>query len=166
MENPSFQFSADPKNTFLLQGSNSQHLSALLDLEQGELVLSLTDGSQRRFSLIEAGEPRPHAIRIGINSSGIEVLEVGEVGFHDQPLFLQDYPLNNSEIQSTWNLAGGHIGILDLRNIGRVISTHYEINRVPVNLSISGIHLRVATIRFDPDSGLTRWYEQVETEAE
>ena len=166
MENPNFVFNVAEENIFLLQGPNDQPLTANLDRAHGELSLSLIDGSVRNFSLTSGGEPMLRALRISIDSTGSKVLEVGDVDFEEQPLFLQDYEINNPEVRDTWNLVGGHIGILDLRNIGKSISTRFDIDRVPVNLSITGIHLRVSTLRFDPGSDLTPWYEQNVTVAE
>ncbi len=164
MEALSFNFSSCPDNRFPLYDADGNALDIVIDKEFGVLRIILADQSIREFPLTQDDEPFPQAIMITQNSENIPILEIGTVNYLDQPIYLEDYPLNETAGDPIWKFApeDGGIVILDIRNLGRQIATRFHFDMVPVQLSLTGIYLRIATLKYFSDSGLEPWYEQIE----
>ena len=167
METPPFEFTADAANRFPTLNADGAALQVQILRSLGQLRLSYPGGECTDFPLVMDDEPNPIAVHVTTSDDGAILLQVGTVDFDGQPEYLEDYPLSDPNIQDSWsfNLADGGIGILDLRNLGRARKTRFDIDRVPVVLSITGIYLRVATLKWFSDSGMTPWYEIIDLPA-
>jgi hypothetical protein len=162
METLDFNFTADPQNRFDCVDADGNPLVIVLDRANGLLRVTRQDHVLGEFPLTQDEEPHPQAVYLRRVADSTPVLEFGSVDFLDQAEYLEDYPLNDLEIVDEWklDLVDGGIVILDIRNLGRQISTVYSLDLVPVVLSITGIYLRVATLKYPASSGLTPWYRQ------
>lgn len=167
METPPFEFTASAANSFPTVNADGASLQAQILLSTGLLRLSYPGGGSYDFPLVADDEPCPKAVFLSTDSGGTPTLQVGTVDFDGQPQYIEDYPLNEAVTEDEWSfdIADGGIGILDLRNLGRARKTSFQLHRVPVVLSITGIYLRVATLKWFPDSGMTPWYEIIDLPA-
>lgn len=163
METQLFNFESDPANRFPVVDANGNALLVSIDRTMGVLRITEAGETPREFTLTMDDSPYPQAVFISQHDELGTVLEVGTVDFLDQPEYLEDFPLNDPKIKDVWklNIAEGGLGILDIRNLGRMISTIHHLEMVPVVLSITGIYLRVATLKYFADSGLEPWYQQI-----
>jgi len=163
METLDFNFVSDAANRFPTVDEDGKQLLVAIDRAMGVLRITVPGEQPQEFPLTQDDDPFPQAVLITQNEDLGTMIEVGTVDFMDQAEYLEDYPLNDPKIMDVWNLnlEDGGICILDIRNLGRWISTIYSLEVMPVALSITGIYLRVATLKYFADSGLTPWYQQV-----
>lgn len=163
MKTLDFTFSSEPQNRFAIVDADGKPLGIVLDRTMGLLRVTRLGNVLGEFPLSQDDEPHPQAVFLIRPANSAPVIEFGSVDFGDQAEYLEDYPLNDPEILEEWklDLVEGGIVILDIRNLGRQISTTYSLDLVPVVLSVTGIYLRVATLKYCAGSGLTPWYQQV-----
>jgi hypothetical protein len=163
METLDFNFVSDPAHRFATLDADGNAPTIAIDRDLGLLRITPFGAEPSEFPLIQDGEPYGQAVFFRQTADGTLNLEVGAVDFLGQAEYLEDYPLNDPEILDVWglNLADGGITILDIRNLGRGISTIFAMDLVPIVLSITGIYLRVATLKWFANSGLEPWYRQV-----
>lgn len=163
MKTLDFDFNSDPQHRFPTLDAQGYPLAIVLDRAQGMLRICRACEVLAEFPLTKDGEPCPLAVFQRHTGDGATMMEFGSVDFCGQPEYLEDYPLNDPDIQDKWRLKlqEGGIVILDIRNLGRMISTVYGLDLVPVVLSMTGVYLRIATLKQPADRDLTPWYQQI-----
>lgn len=140
----------------------------MLDAENGVLLIESGDGEQATFPLIsESGESIVLGVRM-MQSSSAWALQVGTATFLRAPLFVQHFPINESLFQTVLadDTDGGHIGIIDIRDLRMKWKIRYYLQHLPVTLTLANNYLVVSTLsRLASDQGPI-WYEILPTPAD
>jgi hypothetical protein len=156
-----FDFSTMASFLIATDHSGGDSSMILFDAENASILVSTGDGEISVFPLIsEDGEPLSLGLRTAMTEEGW-VLEIGQATFLRSPLIVQYIPINESEFHSVLKSTpdGGHIGIIDIRDLRVGSGIKYYLERLPISLSLAGNSLVVSTVfRLDSDVG-PEWYE-------
>lgn len=132
----------------------------MLDKESGALLVTTGDGDLTTFPLIsEQGESIPVGIFLDLSGENGNI-QIGEVEFQRTPLFVEYFPINESEFSMELKVTGGgHLGIIDIRDVGRTRRVQFLLHVLPVSITLEGNYLVFKTVkRLDSDTG-PLWYE-------
>ena len=139
--------------------SSPDVLTVTVDPTTGELVVTHPDVGTTSYSLVDDnGNPTPRTIFLD-GDADPEEFQLGTVTYAREGYYVQYFALNDYDITFTVQRTGGHLGILDIRDIGKQYPPKtYYFDMMPVILSISGNNLTVKTLEYDVTDPYGPWY--------
>jgi hypothetical protein len=154
MPEPLFEF--DPIDSY--EVPEEGEITVTINVTQGAMIVTPPEENPISYPLVdEEDEPLPRAIFID-TSGEADQFQVGDVTYARDVFYVENFPLNNSNITFTISSAGGHIGILDIRDIARQLNVTYYFDLMPIVLSIEGNYLMVKTLLYETTDPYGPWY--------
>ncbi len=152
-----FTFSAN--DSYPLPDPTLDEITVTIDATNGTMIVQVPGETAVPYPLVdEESEPLPRAIFVDLNASP-EAFQVGTVTYSRPGLMVQYIALNDVEISFRVSASEGHLGILDIRDVGRQASiVKYYFELMPVVLSIEGNYLVVKTLEYQTGDPGGPWY--------
>lgn len=156
MSNSLCTFSADSS---IVIPASPDVMTVTIDPTTGEMIVTTPNGTNA-FPLIDGeDEPLPRAIQVDAHLDPAE-FQVGSAEYARDGMYVQYFALNEYEVTFAVTRTGGHLGVLDLRDIARQLPPKtYYFDMMPVVLSIEGNNLKVKTLQYINSDSFGPWYE-------
>jgi hypothetical protein len=159
MPEPLFEFTAI--DSYPVPASEEGAIVITIDPTTGTMIVAVPDEDPVNYPLVdEEDEPLPRAIFIDTEPTPNQ-LQVGTVTYAREGLDVQCFPLNEyDDISFIVTTTGGHLGILDIRDIARQLPVHtYYFDMMPIVLSTAGNFLVVKTLYYEDTDPYGPWHD-------
>ena len=151
-----FVFTSSPDDRFAFV---TDSMLLRVHLQEGTLQVVAGQEVLKSYPLAHDGQPVSQALFISRNQG--DLLEIGSVDYLGNSQLPENYALNMGETDFQFEVQPqeGHIGVLDIRDVGRVVKGFYHPEVVPIVLSIVGSTLQVVTLTPNDTFSLPTWYQ-------